>query len=127
MGLLSDAAPLFEPCRAVPKAGVLLTVPALVESGVFRLAEEVYGGIGPAFYGLRTTVLAFLLMALMRIKRAEGLKEHSPRELAAEKGQESTPLPPLRGEDPIAREDRCGASAPATPRSRKWDGGAPPR
>lgn len=91
MGLLSDAAPLFEPCRAVPKAGVLLAVPALVESGVFRLAEEVYGGIGPAFYGLRTTVLAFLLMALLRIKRAEGLKEHSPRELGRLLGLDRAP------------------------------------
>jgi prepilin-type processing-associated H-X9-DG protein len=46
-----------------------------------EIAREVYGSIGPAFYGLRTTVLTTLLMALLRIKRPEGLKEHSPQAL----------------------------------------------
>lgn len=39
--------------------------------------------LGPAFYGLRTsilTILTLLFMALWRIKRPEGLKEHSPQE-----------------------------------------------
>jgi hypothetical protein len=38
----------------------------------------VYGSIGPAFFGLRTTIVSLVLMALLRIKRPEGLKEHSP-------------------------------------------------
>ena len=91
MGLLSDAAPLFESRQAVPKAGVLLAIPALVESGILRLADEIYGSIGPAFYGLRTTVVTFLLMALLRIKRAEGLKEHSPRQLGRLLGLDRAP------------------------------------
>ena len=33
---------------------------------------------GPAFYGLRTTLLTLLLMALLRIKRPEHLKERDP-------------------------------------------------
>jgi hypothetical protein len=41
----------------------------LVESGLFRISRKLYGEIGPAFYGLRTTLLTFLLMALLRIKR----------------------------------------------------------
>ncbi len=43
-----------------------------------RISRKLYGEIGPAFYGLRTTLLTLLLMALLRIKRPEHLKEHDP-------------------------------------------------
>jgi hypothetical protein len=59
----------------------LLALPALVHSGVFECADQIYGAIGPAFYGLRTSLLTLLLMALWRIKRPEALKEHSPQDL----------------------------------------------
>ena len=78
LGLLDDAAPLFRPGTAIPGAGVLLAMPALVASGVIDSAHEIYGSIGPAFFGLRTTIMSLVLMALLRIKRPEGLKEHSP-------------------------------------------------
>jgi len=81
LGLLDDAAPLFRAGQRVPRAGVLCAVPALVDSGIFGIAREVYGSLGPAFYGLRTTLVALLLMALLRIKRPEGLKEHAPDDL----------------------------------------------
>ncbi|MEK7995407.1 MAG: putative transposase, partial [Planctomycetota bacterium] len=58
LGLLNDAAPIFRSDTRVPGAGALLAVPALIQSGVFDCAQETYGGIGPAFYGLRTTILA---------------------------------------------------------------------
>jgi transposase len=73
MGALDDAAPLFVSATRVPNAGVLLAVPSLVTSGVLDSADKVYGSIGPAFYGLRTTLLTLLFMALWRIKRPEGL------------------------------------------------------
>ncbi|MHC4235570.1 MAG: putative transposase [Planctomycetota bacterium] len=91
MGLLDDAAPLFRPGSQVPGAGVLLAIPALVDSGVFEIAREVYGSIGPAFYGLRTTLVTLLMTALLRIKRAEGLKEHSPRSLGRLLGLDRSP------------------------------------
>jgi hypothetical protein len=72
LGLLDDAAPLFRDSGHVPRAGVLLAVPALVRSGVLDVAGRVYGSIGPALYGLRTTIVALLLLALLRIKRPEG-------------------------------------------------------
>jgi len=50
----------------------------LVESGLLQISRKLYGDIGPAFYGLRTTLLTFLLMALLRIKRPEHLKEKDP-------------------------------------------------
>ena len=78
LGLLDDAAPLFREGSSVPCVGVLLALPCLVESGLLQISRKLCGDIGPAFYGLRTTLLTFLLMALLRIKRPEHLKEKDP-------------------------------------------------
>lgn len=67
--------------KAVPRAGVILAVAALIQTGVFGYARDIYGTLGPAFYGLRTSLMTMLLMALLRIKRPEALKEHSPAAL----------------------------------------------
>jgi Winged helix-turn helix len=91
LGLLEDAAPLFGSAKAVPRAGVLLALPVLVASGVFECAQKIYGSLGPAFYGLRTSLLTLLLMALWRIKRPEGLKEHSPQDLGRVLGLDRAP------------------------------------
>jgi transposase len=91
LGLLDDAAPLFGSRTAVPRAGVLLALPALVQSGIFACAQKIYGSLGPAFYGLRTSLLTLLLMALWRIKRPEGLKEHSPQALGQVLGLDRAP------------------------------------
>src|SRR5262249_21907559 len=78
LGLLKDAAPLFRDGSSIPGAGALFALPCLVESGLFQISRKLYGEIGPAFYGLRTTLLTLLLMALLRIKRPEHLKERDP-------------------------------------------------
>lgn len=91
LGLLEDAAPLFGSQANVARAGVLLALPPLVHSGVFECAQQIYGSLGPAFYGLRTSLLTLLLMALWRIKRPEGLKEHSPQELGRVLGLDRAP------------------------------------
>lgn len=91
LGLLDDAAPMFRSGDQVPGAGVLLAVPAIVESGVLDIGREVYGSIGPAFYGLRTSLVTFLFMALLRIKRPEGLKERSPVDLGRLLGLDRAP------------------------------------
>lgn len=91
LGLLDDAAPLFRAGSRVPGTGVLLALPSLVDSGVFTIARKIYGSIGPAFYGLRTTVVALLLMALLRIKRPEALKEHPPSDLGRVLGLDRAP------------------------------------
>lgn len=91
LGLLEDAPPLFGSGPNVPRAGVLLAVPPLVQSGVFDCAQKIYGSLGPAFYGLRTSLLTLLLMALWRIKRPEGLKEHSPAALGRVLGLDRVP------------------------------------
>jgi len=91
LGLLEDAAPLFGSAAALPRAGVLLALPILVASGVFECAQKIYGTLGPAFYGLRTSLLTLLLMALWRIKRPEALKEYSPQELGRVLGLDRAP------------------------------------
>ncbi len=90
-GLLYDAMPLFQPGIAVPRAGVLLAIPALTATSVFQCAKTVFGDLGPAFYGLRTTVLTMLLLALLRIKRPEALKEYSPPDLGRLIGLDRAP------------------------------------
>jgi transposase len=97
LGLLADAAPMFAP-GLVPRAGVLLAVPLLIASGIFGIAPKLYGSIGPAFYGLRTSILAFLVMALVRIKRTENLKEFAPVDLGRVLGLDRAPeMKTLRG------------------------------
>jgi len=91
LGLLEDAAPLFGSQSNVSRAGVLLALSPLVRSGVFECAQEIYGSLGPAFYGLRTSLLTLLLMALWRIKRPEALKEHSPQDLGRVLGLDRAP------------------------------------
>ena len=91
LGLLDDAAPVFRDGLRVPRAGVLLAIPALLKSGLLDEARAVYGSIGPAFYGLRTTLVALVVMALLRIKRPEGLKEHAPDDLGRVLGLDRAP------------------------------------
>ena len=90
-GQLNDAAPLFAPGKGLPRAGVLLALPLVMASGVFQAGRETYGHIGPAFYGLRTTLLTLLLSALLRIKRPENVKEYSPPELGRFMGLDRAP------------------------------------
>jgi hypothetical protein len=91
LGALDDARPLFQSGLRIPHAGVLLALPILLRSGVLAAAREVYGSIGPAFYGLRSTLLVLLFMALLRIQRPEGLKEHVPAELGRLVGLDRAP------------------------------------
>jgi hypothetical protein len=91
LGLLEDAPPLFGSAPVIPRAGVLLTLPVLVSSGVFVCAKKIYDNLGPAFYGLRTSLLTLLFMALWRIKRPEGLKEYSPQDLGRVLGLDRAP------------------------------------
>ena len=76
---------------SVPGTGALLAIPCLVDSGLFRISRKLYGEIGPAFYGLRTTLLTLLLMALLRIKRPEHLKERDPAAFGRLLGRDRAP------------------------------------
>jgi hypothetical protein len=91
LGLLDDASPVFAPARNLTRAGVLLAIPALVASGLLLAAEKIYGTLRPSFYGLRTTLVAYVLLALLRIPRPEALKEYSPGELGRIVGLDRMP------------------------------------
>ena len=91
MGLIDDAAPVFAPAESLPRAGVLLAIPALVASDVLTVARRIYSSIGPAFYGLRTTLVAYILLALLRIPRPETLKEYAPADLGRIVGLDRLP------------------------------------
>jgi len=91
LGVLDDARPLFQTGLRIPHAGVLLALPILLKCGVLAAAREVYGSISPAFFGLRSILLVLLFMALLRIKRPEGLKEHVPAELGRLVGLDRAP------------------------------------
>lgn len=91
LGALDDARPLFAPARNLPRAGVLLAIPALMASGLLPAAEKIYGTLRPSFYGLRTTLVAYVLLALLRIPRPETLKEYLPSDLGRVVGLDRMP------------------------------------
>src|SRR5207248_10380927 len=91
LGRLDDAQPLFAPAQNLPRAGVLLAIPALVASGLLPAAEKTYESLRPSFYALRTTLVAYVLLALLRIRRPEALKEYSPGELGRIVGLDRMP------------------------------------
>lgn len=90
-GKLHDATPLFASGHDLPYAGVLLAVPGLVASGVLAEARRLYPNIGPAFYGPRTTLVVVILLALLRLKRPEHLKEFAPPDLGRVVGLDRVP------------------------------------
>jgi hypothetical protein len=90
-GQLEDAAPFFQPGKDLPYVGVLLAIPLIVASGVLEEARATWKSIGPAFYGLRTTLVTMLLLALLRVKHPENLKEYSPQALGRILGLDRAP------------------------------------
>ena len=91
LGQLDDAVPLFGDRPCLRQAGVLLAIPLLVNSGLLDVFSKVYHSLGPAFYGLRTTVVVLFVSALLRIKRPEHFKEYNPRELGHVVGLDRVP------------------------------------
>jgi hypothetical protein len=91
VGQLAEADPVFETAEAVPGAGVLLALPALLEEGVLEVGTKVYGGLRNGFFGLRSILLMLAFMALLRIKTPEQLTEHAPGELGLLLGLDRAP------------------------------------
>lgn len=92
VGMLEDALPLFAEADQLPRAGVLLAIPLLAKSGLLEAFDKIYSrSLGPSFYGVRTLVVTLFLCALLRIKRAENLKEYAPWELGRLLGLDRSP------------------------------------
>ena len=90
-GKLIEAQPEFEFAEAVPGAGVLLALPALEEQGLLEVGQDVYGALRNGFFGLRSILLTFAFMALLRIKAPEQLTERAPGELGLLLGLDRAP------------------------------------
>jgi len=90
-GKMVEAAPEFHPAEAVPGAGVLLALPALLEQGLVEVTQDVFGALRNGFFGLQSVVLTFAFMALLRIKTPEQLTNHAPGELGQLLGLDRVP------------------------------------
>jgi hypothetical protein len=90
-GGLSEAVPQFEAVEGVAHAGVLLALPAMLGEGLLSVAEQVYAPLKQGFYGLRSTLLCLVILALLRIKSIEQLRLHAPGELGLLLGLDRVP------------------------------------
>ena len=90
-GKLVEAKPDFEAMEAVPGAGALIALPALLHEGLLAVGKAVYGRLANGFFGLQSVLLSFAFMALLRIKTPEQLSEHAPGELGVLLGLDRMP------------------------------------
>lgn len=90
-GKLVEAEPEFEAVEGVAGAGVLLALSELLHEGLWEVGAEVYGKLRNGFFGLRSVLLTFAFMALLRIKTPEQLTEHAPGELGVLLGLDRAP------------------------------------
>ena len=79
LGQGGPVASRFEACADVPKAGVLLALPALLASGLWNQAEEHFQ-LPTGYYQLVHLFLLVAFLALARIKSLEGLRYCAPGE-----------------------------------------------
>ena len=90
-GKMVEATPEFHAAEAVPGAGVLLALPALLGQGLVEVTQEVFGALRNGFFGLQSVVLTLAFMALLRIKTPEQLTGHAPGELGLLLGLDRVP------------------------------------
>lgn len=79
LGLGGAATVRFEPAVDVPKAGVLLAVPALVAMGLLRHTAR-YFQLPKGYYGLASLFVLLGFLALARLRSLEGLRYEAPGE-----------------------------------------------
>lgn len=69
----------FQPCADVPKAGVLVALPALLASGLWEQTEEHFQ-LPRGYYQLVHLFLLVAFLALARVKSLESLRYCAPGE-----------------------------------------------
>lgn len=80
----------FEPCADVPRAGVLLAVPALLACGLLTHTEKRFV-LPPGYYSVAQVFLLVAFLALARIKSLEGLRYCAPGEWGKVLGLDRVP------------------------------------
>jgi transposase-like protein len=91
-GLLGEGAgPVFAPGAKYPLAGLLLALPGLEATGLLATARGIYGRLRNGFYGLETTLVTLVFLALLREPRAEGATRIPPGALGRVLGLDRAP------------------------------------
>ncbi len=90
-GKIEEAPAEFTPSLSVANAGALFALPAMLELGLLDVGEKVYGSLRNGFYGLRSTLLCFGFMALLRIRNPERMQFEAPGELGTLLGLDRAP------------------------------------
>ena len=90
VGELDEVAIEFKPSLDVPRAGVLLALPALLGSGLLCHARE-YFHLPKGYYGLQSIFLLLAFMALARMKSVEALRYCAPGEWGKVLGLDRVP------------------------------------
>ena len=119
LGKGGPVASRFEPCADVPKAGVLLALPALLASGLWQHTEEHFQ-LPPGYYRLVHLFLLVAFLALARVKSLESLRYCAPGEWGKVLGLDRIPeVRTLREKlQWLGQEDQVGAWAAQL--SRQW-------
>jgi hypothetical protein len=109
----------FEPCADVPKAGVLLALPALLASGLWDPTEEHFK-LPPGYYQLVHLFLLVAFLALARVKSMESLRYCAPGEWGKVLGLDRVPeVRTLREKlQQLGQAEKVGAWAADL--SRQW-------
>ena len=81
VGKLYDAAPLFASKKHLENAGIFMAFAILSNDSFLKIGMSIFKNIGPAFYGLRTSLLTLISLALLRIKRPEQLLEKNAQKM----------------------------------------------
>ena len=127
LGLLADAPPVFAPGKDLPWVGAFLALALLEKDPLLKVASRVFGSLGCAFYGLRTVMVTLVILALLRIKKPEHLRQHQAEGLGRVLGLDRVPevktlrrklhalSQPLQGAgflEAVARERAAGYQQP---------------
>ena len=91
LGLLEDAPPVFAPGQNLPWVGAFLALALLDKDPLLKVAGRVFGSLGAAFYGLRTVMVSLVMLALLRIKKPEHLRQHQAEGLGRVLGLDRVP------------------------------------
>lgn len=76
-GLLEEAQPLFVTSERMEFVGVLLACVTEEFQNYVRVVKKVYKSFGASFYGVRGIFLTFIMMAFLRIKNCEQIREYN--------------------------------------------------
>ncbi len=90
-GQIQDAQPLFSNTEHVENAGAFMAIVMLSQDACLRTAMHVFDEYRAAFYGLRTMIVTWVLMALLRIKRTEHIRHKEVTSLGLILGLDRAP------------------------------------